>query len=126
MHDPAASWEERDANFAAKTDEYHRLRDKWELQPSEISADLRSMLKDLFKDVVRTDRDSAYFAGNHNENLIKLGNILMTYCWNTPGINYSQGMSDLLSPVLMTLHDEALAYWAFVTQMEHLSYVIFL
>lgn len=44
--------------------------------------------------------------------------ILLNYAVSHPDINYIQGMSDLLAPLLSTLRDEALSYWCFVNLME--------
>ena len=72
------------------------------------------------KDVTRTDRLHPYFVGEDADHphLAMLDNILVTYGVENPVIAYAQGMSDLLSPLLVTLDDEALAYWAFVRVME--------
>ena len=44
--------------------------------------------------------------------------ILLTYAVRFPEINYIQGMSDLLAPLLFTLRDEPLAYWCFTELMK--------
>jgi hypothetical protein len=43
-----------------------------------------------------------------------LRDILLNYAFMNPEINYIQGMSDLLAPLLSTLQNEADAYWCFV------------
>jgi len=43
---------------------------------------------------------------------------LLTYAVRFPEINYIQGMSDLLAPLLFTLRDEPLAYWCFTELMK--------
>ena len=45
-------------------------------------------------------------------------NILLNYAVYNPSIGYTQGMSDLVAPVLATLHDEVDSFWCFVGLME--------
>uniref|UniRef100_A0A1I8B2J2 Rab-GAP TBC domain-containing protein n=1 Tax=Meloidogyne hapla TaxID=6305 RepID=A0A1I8B2J2_MELHA len=70
------------------------------------------------KDVLRTDRRNSFFAGDGNANLETMKSILLTYAVRFPEINYIQGMSDLLAPLLFTLQDEPLAYWCFTELMK--------
>lgn len=42
----------------------------------------------------------------------------MNYAAMFPDINYIQGMSDLLAPLLSTIRDEAATYWCFVGLMQ--------
>ena len=70
------------------------------------------------KDVVRTDRSHPYYAGQQNPNLDKMRNVLLNYAHHNPDIGYTQGMSDLLAPLLVTLHDESDSFWCFVGLME--------
>lgn len=43
------------------------------------------------------------------------------YALNHPKVSYCQGMSDLASPLLVTMNDEAHAYICFCALMERLS-----
>jgi len=71
------------------------------------------------KDVFRTDRTLDFYAGNGNENLVKLHNVLMTYVMYNFDLGYVQGMSDLLSPILMIMNsDEVESFWCFVGFMN--------
>lgn len=72
----------------------------------------------IFKDVVRTDRRNSFFAGDENTNLEIMKSILLNYAVRFPEVNYIQGMSDLLAPLLSTLQDEPLAYWCFCELMK--------
>lgn len=48
------------------------------------------------KDVLRTDRLHAFYAGSDdNQNIGALFNLLTTYALNHPKVSYCQGMSDL-------------------------------
>lgn len=71
------------------------------------------------KDVYRTDRTLDFYAGEGNKNLVKLHNVLMTYVMYNFDLGYVQGMSDLLSPILMIMNsDEAESFWCFVGFMN--------
>ncbi|KAH7844929.1 hypothetical protein Vadar_033333 [Vaccinium darrowii] len=65
-------------------------------------------------DVVRTDRTLVFY--EKQENLSKLWDILAVYAWFDSDVGYCQGMSDLCSPMIILLEDEADAFWCF----EHL------
>ncbi|CAN6458036.1 unnamed protein product [Victoria cruziana] len=62
-------------------------------------------------DVVRTDRTLVFF--EKQENLSKLWDILAVYAWIDKDVGYCQGMSDLCSPMIVLLDDEADAFWCF-------------
>ena len=50
-----------------------------------------------------------------------LFNILTTYALNHNSVSYCQGMSDLASPILVTMGDEAHAYICFTALMERMK-----
>ena len=52
------------------------------------------------------------------ENLTKLRNIVSTYVWTHLEEGYSQGMCDLLAPLLVVLRDEGLTYACYLRLME--------
>ena len=70
------------------------------------------------KDVPRTDRKEKYFAGDDNEHLNWLSDILITYAVYHPEIGYAQGMNDLLAMILFVMDNEADAYNCFCGYME--------
>ncbi len=49
---------------------------------------------------------------------MKLRNIVTTYVWENLTDGYSQGMCDLLAPLLVILDDETMAYACFLQLME--------
>ncbi|KAK4750627.1 hypothetical protein SAY87_004109 [Trapa incisa] len=69
-------------------------------------------------DVVRTDRTLVFY--EKQENLAKLWDILSVYAWIDTDVGYCQGMSDLCSPMIMLLEDEADAFWCFERLMKRL------
>ncbi|KAL4580190.1 hypothetical protein LXL04_016372 [Taraxacum kok-saghyz] len=69
-------------------------------------------------DVVRTDRTLVFY--EKQENLAKLWDVLAVYAWFDKDVGYGQGMSDLCSPMIMLLEDEADAFWCFERLMRRL------
>ncbi|XP_028761803.1 GTPase-activating protein GYP7 [Neltuma alba] len=69
-------------------------------------------------DVVRTDRTLVFY--EKQENLSKLWDILAVYAWIDLDVGYCQGMSDLCSPMVILLNDEADAFWCFERLMRRL------
>ncbi|KAL6999361.1 hypothetical protein U1Q18_000523 [Sarracenia purpurea var. burkii] len=54
------------------------------------------------------------------ENLSKLWDILAVYAWFDTDVGYCQGMSDLCSPMIILLEDEADAFWCFERLMRRM------
>lgn len=69
-------------------------------------------------DVVRTDRTLVFY--EKQENLSKLWDILAVYAWIDRDVGYCQGMSDLCSPMIILIDDEADAFWCFERLMRRL------
>ncbi|GLU23576.1 hypothetical protein SLE2022_395690 [Rubroshorea leprosula] len=69
-------------------------------------------------DVVRTDRTLVFY--EKQENLSKLWDILSVYAWIDKDVGYCQGMSDLCSPMIILIEDEADAFWCFERLMRRL------
>ncbi|XP_063236514.1 TBC1 domain family member 25 isoform X2 [Bacillus rossius redtenbacheri] len=119
------SGKERMDYMKRKSYEYQALRDKWrdEVQQShgQVTGDLAYVTSMVRKDVLRTDRHHKFYAGSDdNQNIASLFNILTTYALNHPTVSYCQGMSDLASPLLVTMGDEAHAYICFCALMRRL------
>ncbi|KAF1744034.1 hypothetical protein MXB_4568 [Myxobolus squamalis] len=77
------------------------------------------------KDVSRTDRRNLYYSGTENKNLLCLKKILLNYCYTRPHIGYTQGMTDLLAPLLQVLDSEHEAFWCFIEFIENIYCAIF-
>ncbi|XP_010545201.1 PREDICTED: TBC1 domain family member 15 [Tarenaya hassleriana] len=69
-------------------------------------------------DVNRTDRTLVFY--EKKENLSKLWDILSVYAWIDTDVGYCQGMSDLCSPMIILLEDEADSFWCFERLMRRL------
>ncbi|XP_011095343.1 TBC1 domain family member 15 isoform X1 [Sesamum indicum] len=89
----------------------HGAMDKREIQ-------WKLTLHQIGLDVVRTDRTLVFY--EKQEHLSKLWDILAVYAWFDADVGYCQGMSDLCSPMIMLLEDEADAFWCFERMMRRL------
>ncbi|KAF3453513.1 hypothetical protein FNV43_RR03953 [Rhamnella rubrinervis] len=69
-------------------------------------------------DVIRTDRTLVFY--ENQENLSKLWDILAVYAWIDTDVGYCQGMSDLCSPMIILLDNEADSFWCFERLMRRL------
>ncbi|KAI5705092.1 hypothetical protein M8J76_008164 [Diaphorina citri] len=118
------SGKERMEYTRRKSEEYYKLRDIWKdlLKRGQMVGDLAYVTGMVRKDVLRTDRHHVFYAGaDDNCNVISLFNILTTYALNHPAVSYCQGMSDLASPLLVTMSNEAHAYICFCALMRRLG-----
>ncbi|XP_001360111.2 uncharacterized protein [Drosophila pseudoobscura] len=104
-----------------KSEQYCRLRDTWKaaIKRGSVAGELAYVTSMVKKDVLRTDRLHPFYAGSDdNQNIASLFNILTTYALNHPSVSYCQGMSDIASPLLVTMNDEAQAYICFCAIMS--------
>lgn len=110
---------ERFDYLTRKSIEYYRLRDDWLARDTENVQYISNMVR---KDVLRTDRTHAFFAGtDESDNVVALFNLLVTFALTHPKAGYCQGMSDLASPLLVIEKDEAHAYICFCSLMQRLE-----
>lgn len=109
-----------------KSAEYYKLRDVWQTAVKDKGTTVRGELSYVTsmvrKDVLRTDRHHGFYAGHDdNKNIAALFNILTTFALNHPSVSYCQGMSDMASPLLVTMDDEAQAYICFCALMSRIK-----
>lgn len=97
-------------------DVYKQINYKREQLQSQSDA---SLLQQIINDVNRTDRSHPFYKGEGNKNLDRLQQILLNYLliYRTD-ISYCQGMTDLLSPLLYTMDDNAEAFFCFTSVVE--------
>ncbi|XP_056278046.1 TBC1 domain family member 25 isoform X2 [Pseudoliparis swirei] len=102
------------------TREYDQLKREW---PARVSAeDLDFIRGSVLKDVLRTDRAHPYYAGSEDSpHLGALTDLLTTFAITHPQISYCQGMSDLASPILAVMDNEAHAFVCFCGIMKRLE-----
>lgn len=112
-----STYKEREARRKQLKDDYYRMKLQWktinEDQESRFSG-FRERKSIVEKDVSRTDRTHEFYEGANNKYVEMLYDILMTYCMYNFDLGYVQGMSDLLSPILLVMENEADAFWCFV------------
>ncbi|XP_035303608.1 TBC1 domain family member 16 isoform X2 [Cricetulus griseus] len=116
--------EEREALREQKRKEYAAIQQKrLSMTPEEQRAFWRSVQFTVDKDVVRTDRNNQFFRGEDNPNVESMRRILLNYAVYNPDIGYSQGMSDLVAPILAEVLDESDTFWCFVGLMQNTIFV---
>ncbi|XP_060108369.1 TBC1 domain family member 16 isoform X3 [Heteronotia binoei] len=116
--------EEREALRALKREEYFEIQQKrLSMTPDEQKAFWRNVQFTVDKDVVRTDRGNQFFRGENNPNVETMRRILLNYAVYSPAIGYSQGMSDLVAPILAEVLDESDTFWCFVGLMQNTIFV---
>ncbi|CAL1527055.1 unnamed protein product [Lymnaea stagnalis] len=119
-----STFEQREQIRNDKYIEYQNIRKLRESMDPEAQQQFwRSIQCIVEKDVVRTDRSHHYFKGDNNPNIEVLKNILLNYAVANPQMGYTQGMSDLLAPVLAAIQQEAEAYWCFTGLMTRTIFV---
>ncbi|KAM4843712.1 TBC1 domain family member 16 isoform 2-T2 [Thomomys bottae] len=116
--------QEREALRVQRRKEYGEIQQKrLSMPPQEHRAFWRNVQFTVDKDVVRTDRSNQFFRGEGNPNVECMRRILLNYAVYNPAIGYSQGMSDLLAPILAEVLDESDTFWCFVGLMQNTIFV---
>ncbi|TSW62371.1 TBC1 domain family member 25 [Bagarius yarrelli] len=112
--------QERMDYMKRKTREYDQLKSEWK---SRVSAeDLEFIRGNVLKDVLRTDRAHSYYAGSEDSpHLTALTDLLTTFAITHPQVSYCQGMSDIASPILAVMDNEAHAFICFCGIMKRLE-----
>ncbi|NXK96786.1 TBC16 protein, partial [Formicarius rufipectus] len=116
--------EEREALRLQKRKEYFEIQEKrLSMTPDEQKDFWRQVQFTVDKDVVRTDRSHQFFRGEDNPNVETMRRILLNYAVFNPAIGYSQGMSDLVAPLLAEILDESDTFWCFVGLMQNTIFI---
>ncbi|KAI6658013.1 TBC1 domain family member 15-like [Oopsacas minuta] len=108
--------DQREKLINQKENDYQVMRSQWKTMSSDQIKRNKSFHKAktiIGKDTIRTDRDHPYFAGEENKNLDTLQDILLTHVMYDFDLGYVQGMSDILSPILIVVDREVNAFWCF-------------
>ncbi|KAK5862992.1 hypothetical protein PBY51_000055 [Eleginops maclovinus] len=114
------SGQERMDYMKRKTREYDQLKTEWTVRVS--YEDLEFIRGNVLKDVLRTDRAHPYYAGSEDSpHLTALTDLLTTFAITHPQISYCQGMSDIASPILAVMDNEAHAFICFCGIMKRLE-----
>lgn len=107
-----------------KVDDYYRMKLQWKSITDEqkLKFSLMRERENLIeKDVQRTDRTHAFFEGDDNDNLVMMKDILMTYNMYNFDLGYVQGMSDLLSVIMVIMENEVDSFWSFAGFMNKIE-----
>ncbi|NWI54174.1 TBC16 protein, partial [Calyptomena viridis] len=116
--------EEREALRLQKRKEYFDIQEKrLSMSPEEQKDFWRRVQFTVDKDVVRTDRSNQFFRGEGNPNVETMRRILLNYAVFNPATGYSQGMSDLVAPLLAEILDESDTFWCFVGLMQNTIFI---
>ncbi|XP_050098788.1 TBC1 domain family member 16 [Anopheles aquasalis] len=120
-----STFEDRAALTEIRRQEYEEItrRRLYSMSPEAQAQFWRTVQCVIEKDVVRTDRGNPFFAGDDNPNIETMKNILLNYAFYNPGMSYTQGMSDLLAPVLCEIKSESETFWCFVGLMQRAIFV---
>ncbi|CAF1601843.1 unnamed protein product [Rotaria sp. Silwood1] len=93
---------------------YNKLKQKWQERVSQRDPFYITLADKILKDVCRTDRHIKFFKKKKQI----LFNIMMTYSVYYPNPGYSQGMTDMLTPIVYVFKDESISYFAFCSLMN--------
>ncbi|NXX74728.1 TBC16 protein, partial [Urocolius indicus] len=116
--------EEREALRLQKRKEYFEIQEKRLSMTADEQKEFCCKVQfTVDKDVVRTDRSNQFFRGEDNPNVETMRRILLNYAVFNPAIGYSQGMSDLVAPLLAEILDESDTFWCFVGLMQNTIFI---
>eukprot|EP00049_Salpingoeca_infusionum_P009480 m.160187 g.160187 ORF g.160187 m.160187 type:complete len:891 (-) comp14346_c1_seq4:425-3097(-) len=118
---PWATEKQRVSQLERRKHRYKELKSRWLATSCAEGLEVRGMIKNVVKDAARTDRNFPMFIGLGNVWLAAMVDILVTWTLAQRDRTYSQGMSDLLAPLLAVTKDEALAYWCFDSLMQMMA-----
>lgn len=107
-----------------RVDDYYRMKLQWKSINDEqkLKFSLMRERENLIeKDVQRTDRTHSFFEGDDNQNLVMMKDILMTYNMYNFDLGYVQGMSDLLSVIMVIMENEVDSFWSFAGFMNKIE-----
>uniref|UniRef100_A0A1A8CUQ2 TBC1 domain family, member 25 n=2 Tax=Nothobranchius kadleci TaxID=1051664 RepID=A0A1A8CUQ2_NOTKA len=114
------SGQERMDYMKRKTREYEQLKREWTARVSH--EELEFIRGNVLKDVLRTDRAHSYYAGSEDSpHLTALTDLLTAFAITHPQISYCQGMSDIASPILAVMDNEAHAFICFCGIMKRVE-----
>ncbi len=103
---------------------YDSLKGQWHVDDGEQQ--YRHLCESVKRDALRTDPQESFFrsgAGvpSDEDNVQRLVNILAIYILEHSGVKYTQGMTDLLSPILYVMQREDDAYICFCAMLERIK-----
>uniref|UniRef100_W8CD73 TBC1 domain family member 16 n=1 Tax=Ceratitis capitata TaxID=7213 RepID=W8CD73_CERCA len=120
----SSTFDDRAVLMDIRKQEYDEITRKrlYSMSPEEQIHFWKSVQCVVEKDIARIDRSNAFFYGDDNPNREIMKNILLNYAFYA-GTTYSQGMSDLLAPVLCEVQNESETFWSFVGLLQRSLFV---
>lgn len=118
-HPTMASQADRQDYFTKLRRVYEKLKKKWVDQKHDRS--IRRLCDTVKRDAERTDVTMEFYSGPANQNVRKLVNIVVTYVQEHPNVSYTQGMTDILSPLLYVMNDEADTYICYSCLLQYIQ-----
>lgn len=104
---------------------------KWQVKQQDNDTELHHVLEAVQRDAVRTDPTHPFYTTEtisgakveikEGDNIQKLVNIITIYTLEHDELSYTQGMTDLLSPILYVMQREADAYICFAAMVERIK-----
>ena len=125
-HPQLKTHEEREMYIVKLRMVYDSLKGKWQGSRGEYNSQYQRLCDNIRRDAVRTDPTESFYASREDrgrtedDNIQKLVNILVIYTLEHQGVSYTQGMTDLLSPILYVMQSEADAYLCFAAMLERI------
>ena len=103
---------------------YDTLRNKWAGDTTTWNPEVHQLAESVRRDGIRTDPTESFLAGTagllEDDNLEKLVRVTMIYTLEHPEVKYTQGMTDILSPLLYVMKSEEDAYICFAAMFTRL------
>lgn len=116
FHPSLAKSQEREVYIEKLRRVYDSLKGKWR---SNCTPQVHSLWDNVRRDAIRTDPTEEFY--HQDSNVEKLTNITVIYTLEHPGVSYTQGMTDLLSPLLFIMEREDDSYICFAAMLERLK-----
>lgn len=117
--------EERGEIDKEKKAQYYMYKRQWSTvtpEQEENWSELKQRKHNIDKDVVRTDRNWAYYKEHSSPNLRILNDVLLTYTFYNYDLGYVQGMNDLVSILLIVMDsNEVETFWCFKGLMDRIG-----
>lgn len=103
-------WEDRHEYMTKLHQVYGKLKKKWQDQ-WDSDQSIRRLFEAVKRDADRTDVNESFYSDPANQRT--LVDVIVTYVLEHPNVSYTQGMTDILSPILFVMKNEADAYICF-------------
>ncbi|XP_067622237.1 TBC1 domain family member 16 isoform X4 [Eurosta solidaginis] len=121
----SSTFDDRAVLMDIRKQEYDEITRKrlYSMSPEEQIHFWKSVQCVVEKDIARIDRKNTFFCGDHNPNKEAMKSILLNYAFYNAGKTYSQGVSELLSPVFNEIQNESETFWSFVGVLQHSFFI---